>query len=534
MNINFRATRVIAPAIVGALALSACTPQQFLDAAQDWSSTSSTSTATTTASTSTNTNTGTNTSSAISATDVLAANSKAGKWTAIDESNVTDIDLSAAQGTVTISEAGTYRLSGTFTGQVVVDAPEDANVGLILDNATITNDAAQAILVSSAKNVAIKLVGTNKVADATSYAEDASGTAAIFSATDLAIFGEGSLEVQGRGADGIATKDDLYIESGTITVTAADDGIRGKDSLTIAGGTVTVTAGNSALKSNQDSDETKGYVVVSGGTVKLKATKDGIHAATDAVLTGGTVLIDAGDDGIHADATALVEGASVDVTSSVEGLEGAQVVINSGTVNLASSDDGINGSVDSGQALVLITGGKVVVNAAGDGIDSNGSITQTGGDVVVYGPTDNGNGALDYDASYTFSGGTLWALGSTGMAMAPSNVTAGSFVMSNVTAAAGDNVKVTDSSGKVFAEVTAAKNAQNVVFASADLSKGTEYTITAGSNTATATAGTATGGMGGPMGSGPMGSGPMGGGPMGGGPMGGGPMGGGPMGGGRR
>ncbi|WMJ84765.1 hypothetical protein ACS3UN_05480 [Oscillospiraceae bacterium LTW-04] len=95
-------------------------------------------------------------------------------------------------------------------------------------------------------------------------------------------------------------------------------------------------------------------------------------------------------------------------------------------------DDGINaaGSDSSGDSFgkpgtansncnVTITGVTITVNAAGDGLDSNGILTIEGGFVIVNGSTSNGNSALDYDNSSTITGGTLIAIGSSGMAQAP-------------------------------------------------------------------------------------------------------------------
>ena len=87
-----------------------------------------------------------------------------------------------------------------------------------------------------------------------------------------------------------------------------------------------------------------------------------------------------------------------------------------------SGDSGTAQATDT--PLLTIAGGYTVVNAAGDGLDSNGNIVMTGGVIYVFGPSDNGNGAIDYgDGNYsmTISGGTLLAVGSSGMAQAPSN-----------------------------------------------------------------------------------------------------------------
>ena len=67
--------------------------------------------------------------------------------------------------------------------------------------------------------------------------------------------------------------------------------------------------------------------------------------------------------------------------------------------------------------ILTINGGKITIDARADGLDSNGAIEMNGGTAVVFGPTDNGNAALDYDETFTVNGGTLLAFGSNGMAM---------------------------------------------------------------------------------------------------------------------
>ena len=132
--------------------------------------------------------------------------------------------------TVTITADGTYSVSGNLTGQLIIDADEE-QVILILDGAEITNPDSAAILISAAEGVQLVLAdGTeNSVSDADSYAGDAAVDAAIFADADLEITGSGALTVSGNGADGIASKKDLVLTGGQITVTAAEHGLRGKD-----------------------------------------------------------------------------------------------------------------------------------------------------------------------------------------------------------------------------------------------------------------------------------------------------------------
>ncbi|GAA4445704.1 carbohydrate-binding domain-containing protein [Phytohabitans houttuyneae] len=162
----------------------------------------------------------------------------------------TSPDVSISGGSVTVTGAGTYQLTGSLTnGQVVVNTTESGIVRLILNGATIANSTSSAINVVDADEVMVFLNAgtTNRLTDATTYVyPDPSvdePNAALFSAADLTVAGTGSLTVTGNAYDGIASKDGLVIASGTVTVTAVDEGVRGKDYLVVNGGSTRGAAG---------------------------------------------------------------------------------------------------------------------------------------------------------------------------------------------------------------------------------------------------------------------------------------------------
>jgi len=431
--------------------------------------------------------------------------------------------------TVTITAAGTYELGGSLDGQVVVDAPEDAVVALVLNGVNISSSSSAAISVVEADDVVVSLSGDNALSDTSSYAEDADVNAALYSTADLTITGDGSLAVTGNGNDGITSTDDLVILSGTITVDAVDDGLRGKDSLTVEGGTIEVTAGGDGLKSDNEDDDARGYIDVEGGTIAVTAGDDAMQAQTDLVITGGTIEAAAEDDALTSETVLVIEGGEVTVTKSYEGIESATMALSGGTIDVTSSDDGINGSgnatssgdqaggmqggggmQDTGE-MIYVTGGTVTVNAGGDGLDSNGSAVVSGGTLTVWGPTANDNGALDVNGSLTVTGGTVLAVGSSGMAVAPDADSSQHWISSSLDRAyaAGAAVRVTAADGTVVAEFDSVKSFQSVVFSSADIVNGAEYTVTVdGTDVATVTADTAAAGGGGGGGGGGMGGGP--------------------------
>lgn len=124
-----------------------------------------------------------------------------------------------------------------------------------------------------------------------------------------------------------------------------------------------------------------------------------------------------------------------------------------------------------------ISGGKLYVNASGDGLDANGSIFMTGGTVIVSGPTDNGNGALDYDNEFVISGGILASIGSSGMAQAPGSTSSQCSIMANVSGQAGTLIHVQDTDGNTIINLKSEKSFSSVVISSPKLVSGQSYQI---------------------------------------------------------
>ncbi|MGM9873347.1 MAG: carbohydrate-binding domain-containing protein [Bacilli bacterium] len=168
-------------------------------------------------------------------------------------------------------------------------------------------------------------------------------------------------------------------------------------------------------------------IVISGGTISVKTHDDAIHANGDVTLengnvglgnvtiSGGDLTLYSDDDGIHADYTLTISGGNINITNSYEGIEGNIINISGGTTTLISKDDGVNATSFSETPLINVTGGILYLNAAGDGLDSNGNITMSGGNILAIGPTNQGNGVLDYDGTFKATGGYVLAIGASGM-----------------------------------------------------------------------------------------------------------------------
>lgn len=222
----------------------------------------------------------------------------------------------------------------------------------------------------------------------------------------------------------------VTISGGTLTLNATEDGIQADGDLTISGGTFHVkTNGGHTTALTDDSASCKGFkaggaLTVTGGTLTVDSADDALHANTDVTISGGTLTLATGDDGVHADNDLVIgtKGASststprINITASYEGLEGTTVTVYSGDIDVVASDDGVNAASStlgerSDKYAISIAGGDLYIDAGSDGLDSNNDINITGGKVEVYGADAMMDAAIDYDGTFTLSGGTLFGAG---------------------------------------------------------------------------------------------------------------------------
>ena len=451
-----------------------------------------------------------------------------GKTATCDSSNVQIED-----GVVTIKAAGVYVLSGTLTdGTVVVDAGDDDKVQLVLDGVSIAAADYAAIYAKNADKVFVTLTeGTeNSLTVSGDYVQtdDNNVDAVIFAKCDLTLNGGGSLSVKDTTGHGIVSKDDLVVAGGTYTIDSQDHCLNGKDSVRIADGTFTLSCDEDGIHAGND-DQQDGYVYIEGGNINISV----------------------GDDGIHAEGLLIITGGDIDISKSYEGIEGYKILVTGGDIDVAASDDGFNaaggssgssgdnkgGSFDgtgdnkggfggnpggdmngstpparpdgNGQsdgtpggpgmggagmdadydAYILIKDGNININADGDGIDSNGYLGIAGGSVYVLGPSNNGNGALDYGIYAAITGGEIVAVGGSGMAQGfgDESTQCSALVNFDEWIDAGETIVLTDSVGNKLLTYKADKKFNSVLISTSDMKQGETYTLTAGDRTSTFT-----------------------------------------------
>lgn len=478
-----------------------------------------------------------------------------------DASSCDSSSVTISNNTITITDEGTYLLTGSLSdGQVIVDA-DDKKVQLVLDSVNINCDTSAALYVKAADKVFVTLASDseNSLSNTSDFVaiDDNNIDAVIFSKDDLTLNGSGTLTVTAKYGHGIVSKDDLVITSGTYQITAAKHALSGKDSVRIADGVLTLDAGTDGIHSENTDNDAKGFIYIANGDISITADSDGFDAEETLQVDGGNIEVAAGDDGLHADGDLIITDGTINVTKSYEGLEGMTVTVEDGDISVVSSDDGINAAGDgtseeSSQSgtppekpdgsdstedrpeppsgfdkndnssansnsdsnsdskpadlpdgnggpgggnggpgggmeeatdynLIQISGGKIYINANGDGIDSNGNLTVTGGEIYVDGPTSGGDGALDCSGTALISGGTVIAVGSNGMAENfDSSSAQGSMITTVSDSMITGDITLTDSEGNTIVSYSPSKEYSSVAISCADLKEGETYTLVAG------------------------------------------------------
>lgn len=313
---------------------------------------------------------------------------------------------------VSITAAGTYVFSGDCDNGSITVKKGVTGVTIVLNGLTLTNDDSAAITLNkTAEASLIAAAGTtNTVAD-TEGSNDENAAVKVKSGAALAIGGTGTLTVDGNAKNGIKGAADAVITVAEVklNINAANDGLSCDDELNITGGTLSITAGGDAVKASPDTGDTGNPDTTSLGNV---------------TISGGTLTLATGDDGVHADNDLVIgaKGASststprINITASYEGLEGTTVTVYSGDIDVVASDDGVNAANStlgerSDKYAISIAGGDLYIDAGSDGLDSNNDINITGGKVEVYGADAMMDAAIDYDGTFTLSGGTLFGAG---------------------------------------------------------------------------------------------------------------------------
>lgn len=415
----------------------------------------------------------------------------------------------------------------------------------------INSQCKKRMFVHLANNTTNKITDCVSYSDDAFYLEstDEDRKGCMFSEGNLIFSGTGTLIVAGKQKHGIATDGYFWMRPGvTVVVNEAaknaidvkgdtDDGIgitvkggyiyanasatAGKCIKTdldanIDGGTLQLNTSGAATYDESDKDtssaaciKTDGNINITGGTLTLKSTGTGgkgLNADGDINISGGETTITttggkytynrnltSSPKGAKADGNVNISGGklNISVTGVSDGSEGLEskstMTFSGGETYVYAYDDAINAS-----KAINVTGGKVYAYALNnDGIDSNGSLTISGGLVIGCG-TSSPECGIDVDNSSNFkiNGGTVIAIAGGSLQSKPTTAsTQYSVEYGGLSATKGSKVAVLDSSSKPILTFQLPKSLSGSFFFShPDLKSGSLYTISTGGSLTGSTA----------------------------------------------
>lgn len=389
----------------------------------------------------------------------------------VDNSNASGYKIEAT--TLTINDAGTYSVSGSCSDGQIKVKKGTTGVNIILDGLDLTSQNSAAISCNKSSEVKISVTDNT-----------------INTLTDTEMNNDET------------NPDNTNAEN---AVLKCKDGskvyIDGTGQLNI------VANGKNGIKSGSTTDEDgEASLSIKDVTLNIKAIdNDAINAENSLNIESGNIEIEAGNDALHSDYDLCIgdsetSGPTITITNSYEGIEASNLVIDSGNINITSSDDCLNAAnsdLNNYDFKMQINGGNIKAYASsGDGFDSNGDIDITGGDIYVATSNQADNQPLDADGEINITGGNLLAIGcSAGMGM---NLTSSqAYLVSTSNSGIGGNqnsqkdilkdnttgstsnvaLKINNSKGTQIAEYECEFSPTYIFYTSQNLNSGDAYTV---------------------------------------------------------
>ena len=319
----------------------------------------------------------------------------------------------AAHTVVTITQPGTYRLTGKLSkGQIFVDLGEDAKgdpeavVTLILDNVDITCTVAPAILFYRVFECNTEWVAYDEEETADYQASPVADTSAAGANVIIAAGSENNIT-----GSHVAR---IYKEGTTKKLHKYDGAFYSKMSMNIHG---------------DDGDDS--------GVLRITADNEGMNSEMHLTIHGGNIYINSQDDGINTNED------YVSVTT-----------VNGGFLN--------------------ITAGR---GSEGDGIDSNGYLTINGGTITTMSNERTPDGGIDADGAITINGGTLYAFGTRNDAADKESAQPYMELSFASTLSANSTVEIKDEADTVLWSTTTPQSCQSITLTAPELALDTVYHV---------------------------------------------------------
>ncbi len=294
---------------------------------------------------------------------------------------------------LTIKAEGTYVLKGSCTDGSVKVKKETKNVVIVLDGLTLTSQTTAPICVNkTAEAEIIAAAGTeNTLADtaANASSNNADAEKAVIKAKDgstLTLSGSGTVNVSANGKNGIkgGATTALTVKEQNLNITSVDNALASDGSVTIDSGNIHIksTEGDGIKSTPDDGDtDSAGTITLNGGTVTVEQAVDGIQAANAITITDGSYEVVCSDNAIKSDLSVQVDGGTLDLTTGGDGIKASNATSDTTTDTTTDSSTTTDDSTTDDAATttttgdITINGGDITINATGDDIQAEVSLT---------------------------------------------------------------------------------------------------------------------------------------------------------------
>lgn len=309
---------------------------------------------------------------------------------------------------LTIKAEGTYVLKGSCTDGSVKVKKETKNVVIVLDGLTLTSQTTAPICVNkTAEAEIIAAAGTeNTLADtaANASSDNTDAEKAVIKAKDgstLTLSGSGTVNVSANGKNGIkgGATTALTVKEQNLNITSVDNALASDGSVTIDSGNIHIksTEGDGIKSTPDDGDtDSAGTITLNGGTVTVEQAVDGIQAANAITITDGSYKVVCSDNAIKSDLSVQVDGGTLDLTAGGDGIKASNATSDTTTDTTTDSSTTTDDSTTDDAATttttgdITINGGDITINATGDDIQAEVSLTIADG---IFDLTANGGAA---------------------------------------------------------------------------------------------------------------------------------------------
>ena len=307
---------------------------------------------------------------------------------------------------VTITTAGTYDLTGSETDKQIIVA---SSVKLNLNFFSLINTGnLSPIIINSNQNVEFILSAESTLQDSSTNTNN--GVIYLQNSATLSISGTGTLNINPNksravyGLTGASFRANIKISSNLANI----GGIYSLGKINFNNAIYTYSCQNGRYHSLYSQGEiriVKGTYIIFSGRSKGIKTESNLYIGEENAINDTDLILN--------------------ITTLEDGIEAMKIEINSGIININTGEEGIN--VDSESYLcddnircsgncacsLVVKKGNLTVITREDGINANGDITFSGGNIIIFSSGDSDTKPIEQDGLFQIKGGNVIAAGST-------------------------------------------------------------------------------------------------------------------------